>query len=946
MQRTIIAAALLGALTLAACGRNAESPRSGAEAEKLVEFETFTLDNGLSVVLHVDRSDPVVAVALTAHVGSAREKPGRTGFAHMFEHLLFLESENLGPGGLDAMSARIGGSGANGSTSRDRTNYLQTVPNDALEKMIWAEADKLGWFINTVTEPVLAKEKQVVKNEKRQSVDNQPYGHTLYVIDKALYPEGHPYSWQVIGSLEDLDAATLDDVKEFYRDWYTPNNVTLSIAGDFDPVEARRWVEKYFAEIPRGPDAAPMEKQPGVVEETKLFFHEDNFAELPQLTLAWPTAPKYTPDNYALGVLTRLLSQGKTAPLNEVLIDEKKLTGSVAMGGYDSEIAGELLLQVQAFDGVDLDSVKAALDEGFARFEANGIAEKDLRRVKTDLEVGFYGAVSTVLGKAASLGEYGAVYGDPDLINKQIPAIRAVTADDVMRVYNAYIKDRPFVATSFVPKGKTGLALEGSVRAEVVEEPIVQGAEQAFDTSVRAAYEKTPSSFDRSIEPPYGPAPQVKPPVINRFTLGDGLKVYAIEDSELPLVQFSLSIGGGHLLDPQGKDGAANLLAEILDKGTAKKTTAELEEAFMLLGASVGVGAGDESFVISGETLARNFSETMDLVREMLLEPRWDEGELDLAKARVTSAIQASRADPFAISERAYARVAWGDDHPFARDSRGTESSIAAMTMDDLKAYHASALAPANASLRVAGAVDSAAIKKAAAGLARQWTAAAPAIPDILPAPAPGESTVYFVDVPGAKQSILQFGRPGPMRADPDYYPATVMNYILGGGGFASRLTQELREGKGYTYGVRSGFSATSRKGDFRIQSGVRSNVTLEAATLIRDIVAGYGATYTEEDLAVTKGFLLKSQARAFESLNAKLGLAGAVADYGLPDDFVARQAEIVEAMTVGKIRALATEYLTPGAMNYVIAGDAATQAARLEALGYGAPVMMTDRRE
>ncbi len=240
--------------------------KTNGKASLKVEYEKFTLPNGLDVIFHVDRSDPVVAVNLTAHVGSAREKVGRTGFAHLFEHLLFLESENLGKGGLDKMTARIGGSGANGSTSRDRTNYLQTVPKDALEKMIWAEADKLGWFINTMTEPVLAKEKQVVKNEKRQSVDNNPYGHTSYVIDKNLYPEDHPYNWQVIGSLDDLQNAQLADVKEFFRRWYVPNNVTLVVAGDFDTAQARKWVEKYFGEIKRGEDVKSLEKRPGMVK--------------------------------------------------------------------------------------------------------------------------------------------------------------------------------------------------------------------------------------------------------------------------------------------------------------------------------------------------------------------------------------------------------------------------------------------------------------------------------------------------------------------------------------------------------------------------------------------------------------------------------------------------------------------------------------------------------
>ncbi|MEQ1644983.1 MAG: pitrilysin family protein, partial [Pyrinomonadaceae bacterium] len=278
-----------------------------------IDYQKFTLPNGLEVIFHVDRSDPVVAVSITAHVGSAREKAGRTGFAHLFEHLLFLESENLGKGGLDAMTARIGGSGANGSTSRDRTNYLQTVPNDALEKMLWAEADKLGWFINTVTEPVLAKEKQVVKNEKRQGVDNNPYGHTSYVIDKALYPADHPYNWQVIGSLEDLQNAQLEDVKEFYRRWYVPNNVTLVVAGDFDTVQAKKWAEKYFGEIKRGPEPAPQPKRAGVVKETVKLYHEDNYATLPELTRAWPTVEQYHPDSYPLNVLADYFSNGKKA---------------------------------------------------------------------------------------------------------------------------------------------------------------------------------------------------------------------------------------------------------------------------------------------------------------------------------------------------------------------------------------------------------------------------------------------------------------------------------------------------------------------------------------------------------------------------------------------------------------------------------------------------------
>jgi zinc protease len=399
-----------------------------------IPYEKFTLANGLQVIFHIDRSDPVVAVSLTAHVGSAREKEGRTGFAHLFEHLLFLESENLGKGGLDKMSSRIGGSGANGSTSRDRTNYLQTVPNDALEKMLWAEADKLGWFINTVTEPVLAKEKQVVKNEKRQEVDNVPYGHESYVIDKHLYPTDHPYNWQVIGSLEDLQNASLDYVKEFFRRWYVPNNVTLVVAGDFDPVQAKKWVIKYFDEIKRGEAVNNMPKRAGVVPQTIKLYHEDNFARLPQLTMAWPTVEQYHPDSYPLEILAEYLTQGKKAPFYNVIVEDKKLAANTFMSHGTSEIAGDMQLSIRAFADKDLDEVMNAVNEAFAKFEKEGIAEKDLQRIKAGQERQFYNGLSSVLGKGAILAQYNIFAGDPGFAEKDIRYILAVTPADVMSV--------------------------------------------------------------------------------------------------------------------------------------------------------------------------------------------------------------------------------------------------------------------------------------------------------------------------------------------------------------------------------------------------------------------------------------------------------------------------------------------------------------------------------
>lgn len=921
----------------------ASTAQSPVQTESLLPSESFQLENGLTVIFHVDRSDPVVAVNLTAHVGSARELPGRTGFAHLFEHLLFLESENLGKGGLDRMSARIGGSGANGSTNRDRTNYLQTVPNNALEKMLWAEADKLGWFINTVTDPVLAKEKQVVKNEKRQSVDNRPYGHLSSVLKSNLYPADHPYNWEVIGSLEDLQAATLDDVKTFFRRWYTPNNVTLVVAGDFDTAQARKWVERYFAEIPRGVEVEPLKARAATLEASKSFYHEDNFARQPLLAMLWPAVPEYHPDSYPLAVLGAILTDGKNAPLNQVLIDEEKLTAGVGAFTQTQEIAGEFWLNVRAFQGVDLDEVNRALKAGFARFEEEGVKADALARVKIEQEVGFYSSLQSVLGKSASLAQYSIFAGDPGFVDQDLANIQAVTAEDVMRVYRQYIKDKPFVAASFVPKGSLDLALEGAVNANVVEEQVVMGAEEEFDPSLAATYEPTPSTFDRSVEPPAGADPVLATPDIWETELANGLAVFGIEDNEIPLAEFTLSIDGGHLLDSVEKNGAANLLGELMTRGTANRTPAELEEAIASLGARINVFATGTSMVVRGQTLARNFQPVMDLMTEILLEPRWDEAEFELAKSSTESRIVAQRSNPIELAQRTASYVRYGAEDIRSRSVLGSRASLSELTMDDLKAFYETNLEPQIASFRIVGNVSEAEVRAALAPLAEAWPRGTAQRP-VVEAPAvPDEAKIYFYDFPGAKQSVFTFTHPAMKRTDDDFYPAVVSNYRLGGGGFASRLTQQLREGKGYTYGINSSFNSSQHEGSFDLFSQIRTNVTLEATQLVRDILLNYASTYSEEDLAVTKSYFLNSKARQFESFGAKLGILSNIDLFDLPYNYVAKENEIVEAMTVEEIQRLANAYILPNRMSYVIVGDAETQLERLAQLGLGEPVVVNE---
>lgn len=927
---------LIGAFLISSCTQQ--------QTEFSVDYEKFTLDNGLEVIFHKDDSDPVTAVALTFHVGSAREIEGRTGFAHLFEHLLFLESENLGKGGLDKMSSRIGGSGANGSTSRDRTNYFQTVPKDALEKMIWAEADKMGFFINTVTEAVLAKEKQVVKNEKRQGVDNQPYGHASYVVDKNLYPEGHPYSWQVIGSLEDLQNATLQDVKDFYNKWYVPNNATLVIAGDFDSEQAKEWVRKYFDEIPPGEEIEPLADQPSSLDQSKKLYYEDNFARLPELRMVWPGVDLYHDDAYALDILTQLLSDGKKAPLYQVLVEEEELTSNVFMRSGNSEIAGEISLISRAYPGTDLNEVAAAVDEAFSQFEEEGFTDEDLKRIKAGIETDFYNGLSSVLGKAFQLAQYNIFASDPGYINEDIQKTLAVTKDDVMRVYEQYIKDQDFVATSFVPEGQTDLILEGSEQAEVQEEEIVANAEgEQFEMPEETEYERTPSSFDRTVEPPYGEAPTAAIPNVWETELANGLEIYGIENYELPLVEFEITLKGGLMLEVPEKVGVSNLMANLMTKGTANKTPEELEEAIDLLGANISVNAGRQSLTIRGNALARNYEKTMALVEEIMLEPRWDEREFDLAKQSTLSQIAQQSANPNSIASNTFNKLLYGEDHILSYNSIGTTNTVEDITLSDLKAYYNSYFSPSVANMHVVGALDESEVITSLSTLTENWDSKEVEIPEFDLPEAPVSSTVYFYDVPDAKQSVLRFGYLAMPETHPDFYKATIMNYKLGGGGFASRFTQELREGKGYTYGIGSGFSGSEMAGPFTISSGVRTNVTYESAALVKEILEQYPETFTDEDLENTKSYLTKSSARQFETSGSKLNMLANISSYGWSPDYIRERQETVQNITKEEIQELAQQYADPGKMIWLVVGDAETQMDRLEQLGFGEPILVNE---
>ncbi|MEQ8547774.1 MAG: pitrilysin family protein [Cyclobacteriaceae bacterium] len=924
---------LLVLISLIGC----QSPGNSDEKDFEIAYEKFTLDNGLEVIIHEDHSDPIVAVATLMHVGSNREKPGRTGFAHFFEHMSFNDSENVPRGANRKMIPEWGGS-RNGGTWSDGTIYYEVVPKDAFDKILWIDSDRFGYMINTVTKEALEAEKQVVKNEKRQRVDNAPYGYTDEIIRKNLYPEGHPYSWTVIGSLPDLQAATLDDVREFYDQYYGAGNATLVIAGDFNPEEAKQKVKNWFGEIPQGPEVQKPQPQPVQLSETKSLFFEDNFAKLPELRMVYPTVEEYHKDSYALNILGQLLSGSKKSPLYKVIVEQNKLAPSVSSYQSSSEIAGEFVIRVRANAGVDLDSVKQAITEALNNFEKEGIEEKDLQRIKAELETNLYIGVSTVLNKAFQLVQDNEFAGDPSYISKTAKLTNAVTIEDVMRVYNQYITGQNYIMTSVIPAGQPDLAVEESNEAEVYIEEIV--ADVAAENTTRgevADYEKTKTEFDRS-EPPFGELPLLKAPEVWNSTLTNNMKVYGIENKELPLVYFDLTIKGGHYYDPLDKPGVAALLADLMIEGTQKKTASELEEAIGLLGASISINARNEDIRITASSLAKNFDETFGLVKEILLEPRWDKIEFERLKQSKLTQLKGREASPTAIAYAVFNKLNYGSDHIFSYPTDGTLASVETIELEDLKSFYADNFSPTITDFHIAGDITEKAVLASLSSL--EWEPSEVQNTNYMLPTAEKTNDFYFIDFPGAKQSVLYIGKLAISGKNPDYNEVTYANQKLGGGS-SGELFQTLRIEKGYTYGAYSYVPETAEVSPFIATSSVRANATLPSLEIMKSMIANYAENFSEEDVEVTRNQLLKGDTRAFESLGAKLNMLHEISKFKKPKNFMEEEQKELTNMTLADYKNIINKYMSDKNMVYLVVGDGESQLEEIKKLGLGDPILL-----
>ncbi|MCK3683197.1 pitrilysin family protein [Maribellus sp. YY47] len=917
------------------------STREKSDEKLSVPYEQYQLDNGLSVILHQDKSDPIIAVAIMYHVGSNREVPGKTGFAHLFEHMMFQQSENVGQDEFFSKIQSAGGT-LNGGTGNDQTIYYEVVPRNALEMVLWMESDRMGYLENTVTKSAFANQQNVVQNEKRQSYDNRPYGYNSWLIAKNLYPEGHPYSWTVIGEMEDLFNATVDDVKAFHSKFYVPNNTTIVLAGDFEVADVKPLLEKYFGEIPGGEKVEDMEPQRVSLSETKKLYHEDNFAKTPQLTMIWPSVEEFCDDAYALDFLARVLGDGKKSPFYKVIVKEKKLAPRAGVYNNSMELAGQFTVSVNANAGTSLAEVESAVFEAFKRFEEEGITERDLEKHKAGLETQFYNGMSSVLYKSFQLAMYNEFTGSPGYIEQDIEKIKAVTIDDIKRVYETYIKDKPYLATSFVPKGQVELIAENSVDAGIVEENVLNATQ--VDQSAIAEeeiIEKTPAGFDRSVEPAKGPDPEITVPAVWTGETTNGIKVYGIEQNELPLIQYSMVIDGGHLLESKDKAGVASFLASMLTEGTATKTPEELEEEIDLLGASINVYAGTENLTVSVNCLTRNYEKTLALVEEILLQPRWDEEQFELTKLRMINNIKSNQANPNYLASLALDKLIYGDENILSVPGSGTIESLESITMDDLKDFYNKTISPSVAKMHVVGKIGQ---DRVLAGLneslVANWKPFNVEIPRLDAPQLPEKSAIYFVDVPGAKQSVINIGQYAVPRSSDDFERATVVNYKLGGS-FNGIVNLILREEKGYTYGARTYFSGGKNFGTFEASSSVRTSATEESVQIFKDEIEKYRKGISDDDLQFTKDALIKSNAREFETLDALHSMLVNISAYDLPFDYVKREEAFIKSLTPEKHQELAQRLIDPDHMYYVVVGDAETQLPVLKSIGLGDPVLL-----
>ncbi len=879
------------------------------KSEKLppIKYQEITLKNGLRVIMHVDKSTPIVAVNVWYHVGSKNEVAGRTGFAHLFEHMMFQGSKNYDADYFTPLQEA--GANLNGSTNSDRTNYWEVVPSNFLELAIFMEADRMGGLLDAMTQEKLDNQRDVVKNERRQNYDNRPYGTAGEKAAALIYPKEHPYSWTTIGSLDDLTVASIDDVKGFFRQYYVPNNASLVLAGDFDPKEAEKLVRKYFEPIPKGAAITrPNPALPKIEKEIRATY--EDAVQLPRLYMYWHTPAQYTADEAALDVLGSILSNGRGSRLQSNLVYGKQIAQDVFGGNGAREIAGTFQIVSTARPGKTLDEIEKEINAEIEKIKKEPPTREEISRALNQIESSsIYGlqSIGGFGGKSDQLNNYATFLGKPDFFAKDLERYQKVTPADISRVANNYLTDKRLVM-SFVPRPKGK------------EMPKMNAA--ANQQTSAAKKEKT--KIDDSKLPKPTANPKFTLPTIEKTKLSNGLEVWLVKQNELPLVTMNMVFKTGTTADPQGLSGLGDTTSSLLDDGTKTRSAVEIANEIQSIGAQISASSGNDASGVRMLTLTKNLDKALDIYADVIQNAEFPETEVETYRKRVLGSLLQRRDNPNAISSLVYNKILYGDTHPYGVAI--SEASVKAIKRDDLKKFYTTYYRPNNAVLIVVGDTDLKTLTPKLEAKFKDWKSGDITQTTLPNAPTRDKALIYLVDKPGAAQSVISIGQVGVARDNPDYFPLQVMNTILGGG-FTSRINMNLREDKGYTYGARSGFSYRRGAGPFAATAGVQTAVTKESVMEFLKEIRGVRGEIpvTQAELEYNKQSLIRSFPRGFETVDQIAGQLANVVTYNLPDSYFNDYISRVNAVTLEDVNRVANKYLAPDKLAIVVVGDRKT---------------------
>ncbi|MDV3513794.1 MULTISPECIES: pitrilysin family protein [unclassified Stenotrophomonas] len=928
-RAALLAVALSTALgTLAPTYALAAKPAATSKVD--IPFEQFTLPNGLRVVVHTDRKAPIVAVNIWYHVGSKDEPAGRTGFAHLFEHLMFQSSENH-DGEYFEPFKQVGATGQNGTTNTDRTNYFENVPTTALDMALWMESDRMGHLVGAIDQAALDEQRGVVQNEKRQG-ENQPYGQVWEQLNRALYPVGHPYHHSVIGSMNDLNAASLDDVKTWFRTWYGPNNAVLVLAGDIDLATAKEKAAKYFGSIPAGPTMA----QPKVdVAKRPADTREVMTDKVPQARIyrAWNVAQVGTTDVDQLQLLAYVLGGAKSSRLSQRLQHQDKLVDNISAGAYASQLGSNFMVMATVKQGQDPAKVEKIIDEEIERLLKDGPTAEELARAKTGSRAAFIRGIERIGGfggKADALAECTVYTGDPGCFRTSLANIDKATAADLKRL-----------GAQWLDKGSHTLVVEPGERVALKEDP--SQAPKPFNVpAVDSRYSTLPEQVDRKAGVPQTREfPQLKFPALQRATLKNGTQVVLAERHEIPVVQFSYQFPGGFTADQGRKPGTANFTMNLMTEGAGKLGSLAFADAADALGASLDAGAGLDSVTVDMSALKENLVPSLALYRDLLREPRFEQSEIDRVKATWIAGIQQEKVNPNAVAMRVLPPLLYGKGHPYAIPFTGSgdEAAIRSLGREDLVDFHRDWLRPQDGTLIVVGDTTLAEIVPLLDKQLGDWKATgdAPTIKATTAVALPKSPRVFLIDQPGAVQANLFAGQVVPPSSDASSTRFDIANGVIGGD-FTSRLNMNLREDKHWSYGARTSASNTVGQRPWMAMAPVQIDKTGPAMAEMRKEIAEFAngsKPATDAEVARIRNIQTLSLPGAYETASAVASTIGTIVQFKRPDDYVLRRKAEIEAMTPAQVQQAAAE-IKPQALTWVVVGDLKQTEAAVRALNLG----------